>query len=199
MAVLSMAGHEFQRYRGYGRYFGNGHLIGVGEMGREKWIGEPARQNFKPDHIIAEAVAGQTTAVKRTEHPARVVFGLPHNSYFNGLKEGVSMQPATRRGETEGTQRRASLLLMHVHCFGKDNVMLVQSFLPAQFLPDGMQIAMRRQKNKITGIQAGPPSLVDAQPDWEMVRRYLDARDAQRGLQHNFADRDGQTIWPVPT
>jgi hypothetical protein len=197
MKVLSMAGHEFLRYRGYGRDFGSGHLIGAREEGHGNWVGEPARKNFKADHDIAEAVARQTTAVRRSAHPARAAFGLPNNSYFNGLEEGVSVQPTRRLGENEGTQRRASPLLMHVHCFPNGATVLAQVFLPAKFLPDGMGVAMRRQTNKKKKIPAGPVTSVDARVDWNVVRNYLDAQDAQRGLEHEFPDR--QSIWPRPT
>ena len=208
MDILSMAGHEFLRYRGYGWKRGGKHLIGAHKDGQGKWVGEPARKNFHLDHDLGVAVYEETY---QSGSPARMVFGLPHKLRFSDAKADcdVSFQPAVQPVEdATSPERRASPLLMHVHSFPGCNTALIQTFLPAQFLPaDVKQIAMQRDERKMSTRSngtirpykaPGPIYLGDAQPDWNEVRRYLDAHDrVSKNLAHEFPDR--QTIWPVPT
>ena len=206
IAVLRMAGQEFLRYRGFGvriPALGDGHMIGARKDSNGKWFGyEDAWQIFCPDHKLAESVYEETYDVVRAAHPARAVFGLPHNLFFSRSGYRVSVQPD---GATS-PERRASPLLMHVHSFPTGSAALIQTLLPAQFLPAGVQIAMQREERKEKLRRDGsvqwthePPGqtyLADAQPDWDVVHRYLGACDAQKGLSHEFPDRE--TIWPVP-
>jgi len=76
--------------------------------------------------------------------PRRAGFGLPHNYFFRGRGYGNAGYPqkAFITGCLDKTDidRRASPLLIHVHKLRGGRFAVVQTFLPAVFLPAGASI-----------------------------------------------------------
>lgn len=91
-------------------------------------------KNFREDHdLVRDFVHGNPT----TEHPKRIVFGLPHNYFFSSLSGGkADVVP-------EFQTRRASPLMIHIHKFGINNFAGLVCILPADFLPSGEQINIK--------------------------------------------------------
>jgi CRISPR-associated protein Cmr1 len=145
--LLTSIGAEMQMYRSYGQNQGNGHRVN----------GMAAEQNFAVDHDLVYSFI-QNQAI--TQHPRRVVFGLPHNYFFSN---GVGN--ADVNGET--FSRRASPLLIHIHQFPTGDCLAVQTLLPAQFLPVGERIQLKRN-HRTTSI----PCDIDWQ-DWQVITTYL--------------------------
>ncbi|UJG41238.1 MAG: type III-B CRISPR module RAMP protein Cmr1 [Candidatus Heimdallarchaeum aukensis] len=83
--LLNSIGFELLKYRSYGD---SGELPG----------GIRAERNFKRDHDL---MLDFTNKNKIEEHPERIIFGLPHNYYFQSNKTSVMISPfsnsATRR------------------------------------------------------------------------------------------------------
>ncbi len=115
--VLSALGSEFGLYRGFGNK-GNGT--------EHKTFGKKAEQNFKTDHDQMYQAASRQPF---TDHPKRLIFGMPHNYFFSSSKKKVDIQNTKAKLE-----RRASPLFMHVHKLGNEYIG-VALMLPAQFLP----------------------------------------------------------------
>ncbi len=107
MDLLNLVGCELMRYRSWGH---NGQVLR-----------RPSERNFKDDHDLMKSL-------RRSTHPQRIAFGLPHN-YGKDTRDHVG--PHDRN-----LDRRASPLFIHIHQCGATPV-AVLSFLPARFLPDG--------------------------------------------------------------
>lgn len=107
LALLDRIGREMMRFRSWGH---NGKVLGT-----------DSERNFKDDHDLMKLPSG-----RRSKHPRRIVFGLPHNY---GKAPGEQVRPAD-----DQIDRRASPLLLHIHeC---DNTpVAVLTLLPAEFLP----------------------------------------------------------------
>ena len=148
--LLSTINNEMQLYRSFGRKDRSGiHQVN----------GSTAEQNFKADHDqVYDFAKGQSI----TQHPKRVVFGLPHNYFYSdGSKIDVN---------GEDKSRRASPLLIHVHKFSDNDYIVVQTVLNAQFLPEQDRIKLSA-KNKSIPLK---PEI-----DWTVISQYL-ARFKQR-------------------
>lgn len=96
-------------------------------------------------------------------HPGRIAFGLPLH-----LQHEV-VQPA------EGLSRRASPLFFHIHQTG-DQAVPVVAFLPARFLPEDAQVAVRHRNQR----PADPAVL------YEPVHAFLD--DLANGREFRFTE-----------
>jgi len=134
--LLNEIGLELLRYRSYGKEENGKHIL----PGKER---EEAEQNFAPDHDLITKFC-RTGEIKK--HPARIVFGLPHNYFFSSTRDNVQIQP------TGETGRRASPLFIHIHELKNDNFAAVLSLLPAEFLPQNTKIAIsvkNRYKKKV--------------------------------------------------
>jgi CRISPR-associated protein Cmr1 len=109
LALLDRIGREMMRFRSWGH---NG-----------KVLRDDREANFKDDHDLMKKHPD-----RRSTHPRRIVFGLPHNYGKNDYQQ---VDPADDRYD-----RRASPLLIHIHECDTTRV-AVLSALPAQFLPGG--------------------------------------------------------------
>ena len=107
MELLDLLGRELMRYRSWGR---NGRILG-----------RPSEKNFRDDHDLMHGN-------RRSRHPRRIAFGLPHNY---GKRSDKQVRPRDKE-----LDRRASPLFIHIHECG-DTPIAVLSFLPARFLPEG--------------------------------------------------------------
>lgn len=152
LALLERLGCEMVRFRSFGK---NGKILGS----------EDAKPLFRGDHDLYKA----TQAGRRPDrHPQRVVFGLPHN-----YSKTFHVTPE------DDLDRRASPLLVHVHQCGTTPV-LVLSFLPSRFLPEG------RSTLKVGGTRGIPLARDEAL--WQPIHDFLDrlkqpARQQVLGLE----------------
>lgn len=143
LKALAKANREMQMYRSFGK---------DAKVGSEK-----AERNFVDDHDLARAAAHEKMV---NSIPRRSVFGLPHNYHFSSGGD-VEIAP-------KDTARRASPLFIHVHQFpGSREACVIQTLLPAIFLPSGTQIEMKPKRGR--GQQV-PFTAVD----WQVVHTYMD-------------------------
>ena len=165
-ALLGDMGSEMQLYRSWGQ---NG-----------KVSGKPSEKNFSDDHDLARDAALGKMVIN---HPQRAVFGLPHNYFFSSLAgpnnklDVNAVSPKTGGGWSDiGSNRRASPLFIHLHEFPDQSRAGIISLLPAQFLPDSWQIGL---KNK------GSTQRFQADPDWDVLYRFMDRFKNRRPLLEN--------------
>ncbi len=140
--VLDDFGKAMLMYRSWGKTDKGNKLPGGGV----------SEERFKDDHDWCRATKDERKRDYVNFHPARVVFGLPHN-YGQSPNQKVN-------GESH--ERRSSPLLFHVHPVGTTFVG-VSVYLPAQFLPQGEK------------INAGG-SFVDADIMWSIIPCFLDGK-----------------------
>lgn len=151
LALLDDIGKELLRYRSYGRQRNNQHML--------PW-GKPAEQNFADDHdIVQDYLRGQQI----TRHPQRVVFGLPHNYFFQSTAKKATV-------EAVNLKRRASPLFIHIHALDQDNYAAVMTLLPAVFLPEGEQITISCPDRR-AGLR---PVRVACDVDYRVIERFFD-------------------------
>lgn len=144
MNLLNKAGSEQQLYRSWGRN---------GKVGNRN-----AEQNFKDDHdLLLKVAQGAQPALL----PQRAVFGLPHNYHFSS---GANVEIASK---TESGSRRASPLFIHIHTFPDGSAVLIQSLLPATFLPSSAEVEFKGKKKSSVKIN-------EKSVDWQVIHAYLD-------------------------
>lgn len=97
--------------------------------------------------------------------PCRAVFGLPHNYFFKSEFEKLKAELAP--GTTHQT-RRASPILIHVHSLPDGKAVIIQTLLPAAFLPANERV--RVEAKRLSGGQAQVP----ARAEWDVIHTYLD-------------------------
>lgn len=102
-------------------------------------------KNFPRDHDILLEIANRK---EPQEHPARVVFGLPHNYFFSSAGIKADIDGVGKNGGKEYEYRRASPLFIHIHPVGSEFA-TVLIFIPAKFLPDGVNIKMSSGRNTV--------------------------------------------------
>jgi CRISPR-associated protein Cmr1 len=152
LALLDRVGREILRYRSKGRKDPSD--------GRHKVLGSvPSEARFDDDHQLMRDVEARKTPAP-TGHPRRIVFGLPHN-YIEG-----TVTPA------DG-DRRASPLLIHAHQVGEKPV-VVLSFLPAAFLPEGMQLNVGRKVRNGQVVHPGIDVRLREHEFWKPIEDLLD-------------------------
>ncbi|RJQ72318.1 MAG: type III-B CRISPR module RAMP protein Cmr1 [Desulfobacteraceae bacterium] len=116
LEALAKMGKDFVFFRGWGH---NG-----------KVLGEPREGNFPYDHDLFKRIPPRN---RNTEHPQRIVFGLPQNY---GRFEQDQVIPADTGPKDKWLTRRASPLFFHVHQAGDGDAPIgVLTYLPAIFLP----------------------------------------------------------------
>lgn len=97
------------------------------------------RSNKKSFGNDAKIMRDELDGTKSSALPKRSVFGLPHN-YFFRKRGGVGVN-------VQGNRRRASPLFIHVHHVcdsdGSERYVIVQTLLPAIFLPDELKINIK--------------------------------------------------------
>lgn len=153
-ALLTTVGGELQMYRSFGQ---NG-----------KVAGKPAERNFVHDHDLVQAV---TKGTRISKAPRRSVFGLPHNYYFSSTgKVDINYAPG---GDDA---RRASPLLLHIHCLPDGTCLAVHTLLPATFLPNEKEKIIRviKVEKKEEAIRPEAESKVPFTPDWQVIHTFLD-------------------------
>jgi CRISPR-associated protein Cmr1 len=109
---------------------------------------------------------------KRPDQPPdRAIFGLPLQFYFKRDKAKVFAKPVPRRDEK--MDRRASPLLIHIHELPGETARfaVIQTFLPAQFLPrdKGVRVEVARKPRALTFDFSG------FSPPEALITEYLDA------------------------
>jgi len=133
LKLLNTVGEAIQLYRSYGRRGQHDpyHMVN----------GQKAEQNFHKDHDwMLAATQGQTV----DNHPKRVVFGLPHNYFFSQSREKVDVGAAS-----EGIDRRASPLFIHIHEFSERHFGAICALFPAVYLPKNEKIRVKTGRTKI--------------------------------------------------
>lgn len=186
MNLLNKVGIEMKKYRSYGLY---------NERTKQHEVdGKKAEKNFSPDHDeMLKAVQGTSPMTL----PCRAVFGLPHNyffkSEFNKLQKekkegltraGINELDAEREAKqyakrnavvelspsSEERARRASPLLIHAHQFPDNTVAIIQTLLPATFLPIGEKITFKAKR-----LSGGQKKIsVPTSMNWNTIIDYLD-------------------------
>lgn len=155
--LLNEIGFELLRYRSYGKKENGEHIL----PGREE-----AEQNFAPDHDLITEFC-RTGEIKK--HPARIVFGLPHNYFFSSTRDIVQIQP------TGETGRRASPLFIHIHELRNDNFAAVLSLLPAKFFPLQTKIAIsaKNRDEKVVRYKKEIDYDIDS-IDYQIIEKFME-------------------------
>ena len=156
-----LAGHEMQMYRSWGRSSGSGAPHRV--------AGELAEQNFRSDHDDALNATKNSQPVRL---PKRGVFGMPHNYFFSSTGGKVDIAPAE-----DSRDRRASPLFIHIHRFPSGQHALIQTLLPATFLPAGDSIQFKPGRGRAMNLRFD-----ESQIDWKTIPAYLDRFDGRERL-----------------
>jgi CRISPR-associated protein Cmr1 len=155
--LLSNIGHEMKSYRSYQK-----------------------DKLFPSDHDLARDVA---TGTPISEHPDRVVFGLPHNYFFTSIHptrdakvdvNPVHLKAGSTKWTSEGRGRRASPLFIHLHQFPNGHCVAIQALLPATFLPDSDRIEIKGSARHSATCQISPNI------DWKIIHNYLNRFSSQR-------------------
>jgi len=149
LAVLNQVGEAMVRYRSWGH---RGQITVREPAGHETPI--DSERNFEDDHDWSKA-PGTYRQDGRLHVPRHSIFGLPHN-----YSKTLGVKP-------NGSDRRASPLLLHIHQLGDPPFLAVAVLLPAQFLPDSA-----KGQVQITGIGAAAER--DYKPDWTVLTGFLD-------------------------
>jgi len=111
LQTLDKMGRDFVFFRSWGK---NG-----------KVLNKPREGNFQFDHDLFKKLPPRN---RHTEHPQRIVFGLPQN--YGGYEQDQVL-PAS-----ENLTRRSSPLFFHVHqIVPNDPPIGVLTYLPSRFLP----------------------------------------------------------------
>jgi CRISPR-associated protein Cmr1 len=153
LALLDRVGREIVRYRSKGRK--------APTDGQHKVLGGVVSElNFDADHQLMLDIKAHKK-LEPTGHPRRVVFGLPHN-----YQEG-NVEPAA------DLNRRASPLLIHVHEVG-DAPVVVLSYLPARFLPEGARVSVGKKTDKGRVINPGIDAPLKDGDFWKPIDDLLD-------------------------
>ena len=151
VALLNLIGCELLRFRSWGR---NGKILGRFDSERR----------FEDDHDLMKQKG------RRTKHPRRIAFGLPHN-YGPSPKQQV--KPNDRH-----LDRRASPLFIHIHECG-DSPIAVLSFLPSRFLPAG--------KSKIS-VGGTPVRQAPEDRLYRPIHEFLDRLRARTERKERFSN-----------
>jgi CRISPR-associated protein Cmr1 len=147
---------KMQMFRGWGFDAGHGHCIN----------GLPAKHaahiDKTTDHNIVDDYA--RPAVRTKQLPNSISFGLPRSyKLSNGNEFRLDATGAQR-------SRRASPVFIHVHQFSNGQSMVIQSFLPATFLPVTDQVQIQQKAgNRWNNIATVTPS----PPNWIVIQDYL--------------------------
>ncbi len=180
-------GCEMIRYRSYGRAGPYAHGRWMRLL---PWNEEIRTPGFTSDHDDMKAIVRKEDPGR---HPRRLVFGMPHNYHFDGVKGIVSVDGLKESvdGREEFYQRRASPLLIHVHPLGNEYV-TVLSLLRARFLPEDAKIRVRWLSDTKSRSEAESEVLYSATPrpaqvDWCLISKFLDKVRASSGMEVNLA------------
>lgn len=150
LEILDRLGKEMIRYRSWGM--------------RGTVLGGRAEKNFRKDHnLMLSALHGR----RITMLPERIVFGLPQSYFFSSVRAGTTVS-ISGHGQGQGSDRRASPLLFHVHQRDENlPPIAILTFLPAPFIaPDDTILIAKTSRVKLKN---------DHYPDfWQPIHGYLD-------------------------
>ena len=178
MTLLEQVGTEMKMYRSWGL---GGSVEGVrGDKGTN-WP-RMAEGNFPVDHDYALAAA---TGEGVRGLPTRIIFGLPHSYYFSSAQGArVSYEP---QAGYDNKKRRASPLLIHIHRFPDRSCAVLQSLLPALFLPQGLEIAVKSRALRGRNNRCFEPEARQGEGKWPTawaaIVDYLDRFKGSKGWQ----------------
>ncbi|MBU0655547.1 MAG: type III-B CRISPR module RAMP protein Cmr1 [Gammaproteobacteria bacterium] len=145
--VLNKVGEEQQLYRSYGQ---------KGKVGKKD-----AEQNFRADHDLVAKIIDDKKSPSNI--PDRSVFGLPHNYFFSSTKKKADFAPAAKE-----RTRRASPLFIHTHQFPDKKVAVIQTLLPATFLPQGDNLEFKVGSS--VKVLFNEKTMID----WQVIHTYMD-------------------------
>jgi CRISPR-associated protein Cmr1 len=175
LKILETVGTQLQLYRSYGR---NGMVNG-----------QQAEQNFISDHDVILKIIRGTNPV---DIPKRAIFGLPHNYFFSSefnrikreaLARGRSEQQAKKEAAANSKldltpslqnnnkiygSRRASPLFIHIHQFPDKSIVLIQTLMPATFLPQNGRLVFKTSRND-DSVNFDKKMI-----DWQDIDTYMD-------------------------
>lgn len=147
--VLNEVGKEQQLYRSYGKN---------GKVGKQD-----AERNFKADHdLVAKIIDDKKTP---SDIPDRSVFGLPHNYFFSSV---IPSKKADFAPASKDRTRRASPLFIHTHQFPDKKVAVIQTLLPATFLPQGDELEFKVGRS--VKVRFNEQTMID----WQVIHTYMD-------------------------
>lgn len=163
LPLIEKAGEQLLRFRSNGRRGDDkkgGRLI----LDSHK---APKSLRFWGDHeLMRESIYCNITKL-----PERLIFGYPYAVQFSAggdvqLKQTTHPVPTeARRKMKNGYERRASPLLIHLQKLNGSFV-LVQTLMPATFLPNGEKINIQTSN--------GSAGKVEYSPDWDILaKEYL--------------------------
>ncbi|MCI5144801.1 MAG: type III-B CRISPR module RAMP protein Cmr1 [Candidatus Electrothrix sp. AR3] len=126
------------------------------------------------DHDLVYELAGKTSSAT---YPKSTVFGLPRSYGLSGFdtKKEITLEPIAMSGsapeQKNKRSRRASPLFIHIHKFPSGKSIIVQTFLPAVFLPpkDQIEVTEKRGGGRNTLHQLS----VQKKTDWTVITEYL--------------------------
>lgn len=157
-SLLNEVGEQLQLCRSYGLKRNNDN--------KHKVNGKKAEQNFKSDHDLVAEVIKTYRDRNPTAIPKRAIFGFPHNYYFSSTQGKADLAPAD-----PNRSRRASPLLIHAHQFPDKSIAIIQTLMPATFLPEGssMQYSMGRRDDQKVNLSFNKNML-----NWSDITNYMD-------------------------
>lgn len=113
-------------------------------------------KTFFDDHdLLRDAIRGEVT-----NHPRRIVFGLPNNYHFSDGETPI-VKP-------ERCDRRASPLFIHIQQLNVSQFAAITAIIPADFLPHGEKIMV-----------GDSPVDVDVN-GYKVLHEFIDGRDTPR-------------------
>ncbi len=160
-----------QLFRGWGFKFPNSHHKVNGIRAQHSSYSD--KQN---DHGLVYDLADKTST--SVTYPKSTVFGLPRSYGLSGFdpKKEITLEPIAMSGsapeQKNKRSRRASPLFIHIHKFPSGKSIIIQTFLPAVFLPPDDQIEVI-EKLKGGGRKILHKLPVHKKPDWSVVTEYL--------------------------
>lgn len=148
---------KMQMFRGWGFNNGNGHRI------NRIVVNHDCHTYKRTDHQIIYDYADNRILNKRL--PNSISFGLPRSYALSTIPRKEFRLNATG----DKRSRRASPLFIHVHQFPNKQTMIIQSFLPATFLPTTDQVEIQQK----VGKKWNSVACVTPVNNWDVINEYL--------------------------
>jgi CRISPR-associated protein Cmr1 len=111
---------------------------------------------YDDHHLLRDAISGKQI----TNHPRRIIFGLPNNYHFRNGGGNSIVKPKAH-------ERRASPLFIHIQQLNKDRYAAIAAIIPADFLPRGEKIMVEN-------------SSVDVNEDYGVLNVFIDGNGTPR-------------------
>jgi CRISPR-associated protein Cmr1 len=150
---------EMQMFRGWGykRNDADVHRINGLE------VNHTVHKDKDDDHTFIYEYADHGITPKKL--PNSISFGLPRSYKLSGANGSEFKLEATG----DKRSRRASPVFIHVHQFPTKQTMIIQSFLPATFLPTTDQVEIQRK----VGNRWNSVACVTPKNNWNVINEYL--------------------------